>query len=238
MKCGDIKKFEYKFYGGTKVFIGVVCEVKEGELIVFTTDAARFTLYTKNILACTTTRSIPAETRSLLTEYYKLYAKMKAERERHQKVIKPLEDAMKKIDAKTLRNSMGLLSKEQFVNEFMKNLPSPLAKAIESFECEIYGEQLTISCWKNIEKYFRKGSFVYEEYDGTIQLCSNCEKDKNYQAYVKKYQVPLPVKQKPQVYLSIGDKDWLICHTQYDIMLKKKLTADYAKELAEKFAGR
>ena len=90
----------------------------------------------------------------------------------------------------------------------------------------------------DVEKYFRKASFVYEEYDGTIFLHDKADKDPEYQKYVQKYSSPLPVKQKPKEGLSVGnDKDYLRYHCVYEIEVNKPLTKEYAAELAKKFAG-
>ena len=189
------------------------------------------------VLSENTVRSISAETRMLLKEYAKLYQKLKAEERKYEKSKKPLQDAMKKNNAKTLRESRGLLTEEAFMNCLLNALPSSLQTEMEKFVLLMYEEQLDIEHTEYIEKYFRKGSFVYEEYDGTIQMCSDAKNDPNYRNYLKQYAKTLPVKQKPVSYLGIGDKDWLYCTTEYRIELKKPLTKEYAEEIAKKFSN-
>ena len=57
------------------------------------------------VLSENTVRSIPAETRSLLKDYAKLYQRLKAEEEKFERAKKPIQDAMVVIDTKTLRYS-------------------------------------------------------------------------------------------------------------------------------------
>lgn len=144
---------------------------------------------------------------------------------------------MSKINTKTLRESRGLLTREEFVSVFSKSLPAYLQREMEKFELLMYSEDhLSIEHTEDIEKYFRKGSFVYEEYDGTIQMCSDAKNDLNYKKYLKRYTKTLPVKQKSVSYLGIGDKDWLYCTTEYRVELKKPLTKKYAEEVAKLFS--
>lgn len=166
-----------------------------------------------------------------------MYQKLKVEEEKYERARKPLEDAMKKINTKALRESRGLLTTEEFMTAFAKSLPAYLQKEMGRFELRMYSEnRLDIEYTEYIEKYFRKGSFVYEEYDGTIQMCSDAKDDPNYKKYLKQYTKTLPVKQRPVSYLGIGDKDWLYCTSEYRLDIKKPLTKEYAEEVAKQFS--
>lgn len=237
MKTGDIRKLLINYYGGKKECIAVLLEETDTKYWFFSMDGTQFEVKKSLVLSEGTVRSIPTETRSLLKDYAKLYQKLRAEQEKYEKIRKPLVDAMSKINTKTLRESRGLLTREEFVSVFSKSLPAYLQREMEKFELLMYSEDhLSIEHTEDIEKYFRKGSFVYEEYDGTIQMCSDAKNDLNYKKYLKRYTKTLPVKQKSISYLGIGDKDWLYCTTEYRVELKKPLTKKYAEEVAKLFS--
>ncbi len=237
MKTGDIRKLLINYYGGKKECIAVLLEETDTKYWFFSMDGTQFEVKKSLVLSEGTVRSIPTETRSLLKDYAKLYQKLRAEQEKYEKIRKPLVDAMSKINTKTLRESRGLLTREEFVSVFSKSLPAYLQREMEKFELLMYSEDhLSIEHTEDIEKYFRKGSFVYEEYDGTIQMCSDAKNDLNYKKYLKRYTKTLPVKQKSVSYLGIGDKDWLYCTTEYRVELKKPLTKKYAEEVAKLFS--
>lgn len=237
MKTGDIRKILIDYYGGKEERIVVLLGETDTKYCFFSMDGVQFEIKKSLVLSENTVRSIPAETRNLLKDYAKLYMKLKMEEEKYEKARKPLADAMKKINTKTLRESRGLLTMEEFMSAFAKSLPAYLQREMEKFELCMYSEkQLDIEHTEYIKKYFRKGSFVYEEYDGTIMMCDDAEKDPDYKNYLKQYAKTLPVKQKPVSYLGIGDKDWLYCTTEYRLELKKPLTKEYAEEVARKFS--
>lgn len=238
MKTGDIRKILVDYYGGKEERIVVLLEETDTKYCFFSMDGVKFEIKKSLVLSENTVRSIPAETRSLLKDYAKLYMKLKMEEEKYEKARKPLVEAMSQINTKTLRESRGLLTMEEFMLAFTKSLPAYLQREMEKFELLMYSEkQLEIEHTEYIEKYFRKGSFVYEEYDGTIQMCSDAKNDPNYKKYLKQYAKTLPVKQKPVSYLGIGDKAWLYCTTVYRLELKKPLTKEYAEEIAKKFSN-
>lgn len=237
MKTGDIRKLKVDYYGGKEERIVVVLEETDTKYKLYSIDGIEFELRKSMILSENLVRNIPTETRSLLKDYAKLHQKLKLEEEKYEKTIRPLEDAMKKINTKTLRESRGLLTMEEFINTFINFLPDYLQREMEKFEIRMYAEDsLEIEHTEHIEKYFRKGSFVYEEYDGTIHMRSGAKDDPNYKKYLKRYTKALSVKQKPISYLEIGDKDWLICTIEYRLELKKPLTREYAKEIARRFS--
>lgn len=237
MKTGDIRKLLINYYGGKEERIAVLLEETDTKYYFFSMDGIEFKVKKSLVLSESTVRSISAETRCLLKDYAKLYQKLRAEQEKYEKIRKPLVDAMSKINTKTLRESRGLLTREEFVSVFSKSLPAYLQGEMEKFELLMYSEDhLSIEHTEDIEKYFRKGSFVYEEYDGTIQMCSDAKNDPNYKKYLKRYTKTLPVKQKSVSYLGIGDKDWLYSTTEYRVELKKPLTKKYAEEVAKLFS--
>lgn len=237
MKTGDIRKLLINYYGGKEERIAVLLKETDEKYCFFSMDGVQFEVKKSLVLSEGTVRNIPEETRRLLKDYAKLYQKLRAEQEKYEKIRKPIADAMSQINTKTLRESRGLLTMEEFMSVFVKSLPAYLQREMEKFELCMYSEkQLDIEHTEYIEKYFRKGSFVFKEYDGTIQMCSDAKNDPNYKKYMKQYAKTLPVKQNPVSYLGIGDKDWLYCTTEYRIELKKPLTKEYAKEVAKQFS--
>lgn len=216
--------------------VGVILEQEANYLIIFTMNGYESQVLHRYIKGITFTKSITLEARKLLKDYYQAYTKFQEEKERYQRAIEPLQKIIKGINKDTLTQAMGLLTEEDFIQEFMKNLPSVVEFGLQEFSFEIYNGILNIEKRVDIQKYFKPCSFVFEEYDRTLQFTTDCERDKNYQMYIKKYQCLVPgVKTKPHVYLSLGDKDWLSCTTSYDIPLTKPFTAAYAKELSKKF---
>lgn len=236
MKTGDIRKILINYYSGKWEQIAVLLEETDTSYCFFNVEGNQFEVRKSLLLSESTVRNLPAETRSLLKDYAKLYQKLKAEEQKYEKAKKPIQDEMKKINVKTLRESMGLLTEEAFMNCFLNELSASLQREMEDFELRMWDNRMNIEHMEYIQKYFRKGSFVYEEYDGTIMMCSDAEKDPNYKKYLKRYTKTLPVKQKPNVYLGIGDKDWLYCETAYSLELKKPLTKEYAEEVAREFS--
>lgn len=135
---------------------------------------------------------------------------------------------------------MGYLTEAEFINIVMKNLPPIVKSDLESsgYKTEIHKYNnpiLEFSYWKDLIKNFRRGSFVYEEYDGTIHMTEDCEKNKDYQRLIRLNRHPIRLKIKPEEYLSLGDKDWLSYHCSYSVKLTKPLTKEYALEIAKKF---
>lgn len=233
MKSGDIRKILVDYYGGKEERIVVLLEETDTKYCFFSMDGVQFEIKKSLVLTEGTVRGIPAETRSLLKDYAKLYQRLKIEEEKYEKARKPLAEAMSQINTKALRESRGLLTMEEFMSAFTKSLPAYLQREMEKFELRMYSEkQLDIEHTEYIKKYFRKG----EEYNSIIHMCDDAEKNPNYKKYLKQYAKTLPVKQKPVSYLGIGDKDWLYCTTEYSIELKKSLTKEYAEEVAGKFS--
>lgn len=148
------------------------------------------------------------------------------------------------------RQARGLLNEGQFAEAFYKALPGKIKNAMSSNKRDYWNNfkeyQVSYDSYRkgveicldiDIEKYFRKASFIEEEYDGTIFLANNADKDPNYKKILAKYSSKLPVSAKPEECLSVGgDKDYLVYHCSYFIPVKKPLTADYAAELAKSFS--
>lgn len=171
--------------------------------------------------------------------------------ERHGKGAAELAESVsrtgrKLIDdsAASIREASGLLSKTEFYDAFFDSLPGNLKDEMRAYGygsrmCSGIGyrnDELSISREVDIEKYFRHGSFVFEEYDGTVQFVDHPEKDPGYQRILKEQSRPLSVSWPLIETLWLGDKDWLGYSAAYQIPLKKPLTKAYAKELAKTFA--
>lgn len=149
-----------------------------------------------------------------------------------------------------IRASKGTLSKQEFIDCFTKNLSSKVKYAMENsvqrgysgedgnWEINIYSNNLTLRREVWIDKWATP-SFTYLEYDDTRQISSDAEKNPEYQSYMRKYSKHLPVKEKIEEYLSLGDKNSLEYYGEYTIKLNPKceLTKEYAAEIANKFCG-
>lgn len=132
MKTGDIRKLLIDYYGGKEERIVVVLEETDTKYKLYSIDGIEFELRKSMILSENLVRNIPTETRSLLKDYAKLHQKLKLEEEKYEKAIRPLEDAMKKINTKTLRKSRGLLTMEEFINTFINFPPDYLQREMEN----------------------------------------------------------------------------------------------------------
>lgn len=235
MKVGEIRKLVVEYYDETAAISGIIFKVSNSEIGIYSTNGLQHLIRTNQICKDTSTR-LPAETRSLLKKWYGLYKKLQKEKEKYEEVKRTLITEMEKINESKLAATLGTISREEFIHEFVECLSSDLRRDLEAFTISLYRGYIAIESKVDIEKYFRKGSFVFEEYDGTIQFADDYKNDPSYQAYINQYKKILPIKQKPEVWLSIGDHDWLSCITLYKVKVNKPFTKEYAKEIAAQFA--
>lgn len=145
---------------------------------------------------------------------------------------------------KQLRNAIGILSFNEFKTAFWEALPEAVKTEIvrKGYTVnEPYGicfnrnQYMYLSKYAMIQKYYRAGSFVYEEYDGTIQMYDNATEDATYQRYLKQYSSVINGINAPFVEtLYLGDKDSLNYSACYKLKLPEILTKDGAVELAKK----
>lgn len=193
-------------------------------------------------------RNVSPEARAGLAAMKKAYMKQLKLQTELQKVSselksKIIEAQKEQINlSKAVREKLGILTFEEFEYEFRRALPPKLAERMDNAEFYVkeplgigYDENsLYISKSKMLHKYFRNASFLYEEYDGTVFMTDNAEQDKNYKKILKENSCRLDLKKcKFFECLSMGDKDSLWYTACYEIPLKKELTKEYARELAQ-----
>lgn len=200
------------------------------------------------------TRNVPSEIRSILESAmtnYLTYTKYMSE-------IKELEKKAREflINKEILQEKIfaakGLLTSNQFLQEFRDSLSATVQYELDNGTSNqgYYQKEgswkLKINSLRNpmllierdvlIEKYFRKSTFTYEEYDGEIFLTENAEKTKAYQNYLRKFRKELSLTGcELKDNLSAGGSLWY--HGEYEIPLPKELTKESAKALAEKVCG-
>ena len=192
------------------------------------------------------TRNVPSEVRANMEHAYELIMKKKSLEKEKETISHEISEIAKQLEEipSLITTAKGFLPYQLFVEEFKKALPSYILSEIKeygyNFSSSYYGngqvKDIKILRDKDIQKYFRNGSFVYEEYDGTIHMISDCEKDPEYKKYIRRSRKPLSVNQKPDEWLGLGDKDWLTYHAVYSIPIKKPMTQSYACQLAELFS--
>lgn len=144
-----------------------------------------------------------------------------------------------------IQKAKGFLTDAEFNGAFFDALTLDMKKAMKQrgyFIGECCGIPYTanaihISREVLFQKYFRKASFLYEEYDGNIFLRDDAEKDPNYQSILKGVSALLPTCAKCEETLFIGDKSSLHYGCMYTIPLKQPKTKEYAKSLARQFCG-
>lgn len=201
------------------------------------------------------TRNVPENIRIALTSMGKEVVYLIQERKRYDAFM---EEHNKKYDEhktniqsslKTIRSERGILTKDEFIEEFIKQLSPAVQRALKDGECRAYNGwdgkwnvrlysniQIERSVW--IDKYIGNSyDFTYREYDGCLMID---KETKQYKQIMEKYHKELPVKDKPnEEYLTIGDKESLEYHENYIIPIDKSRphTKAYAKELADKFCG-
>ena len=194
------------------------------------------------VLQVSATRNVPSEIRAALEEALpKVIAMDKA-----QEQIKTLDKRLKELNQEIgvdlpakIRSARGLLSRTEFVSEFMNNLTPDIRVALGSVSTQFFSNDLIIERSVDVEKWYRtENEICYQEYDGEMFIRDGAEKTKTYQDIVKKYSHPLPVKEcAVNEGLCFGDKSTLMYFCSYTISVAKPLTKEYAKELADKFCG-
>ena len=159
----------------------------------------------------------------------------------NQKREKHFDDAFK-----ALREAQGVIIYKEFAEIFYNALPSGIKNEMARLKYNIgspyaYGyDDKHLYVVRNIEmyKYEKRVPYAYEEYDGTWMLCDDAEEMDAYKKDVEKYEKPLPVKMPVHSYLWTGDKFTTWYSGVYALEIKERMTEEYAKELAKKFAKR
>jgi hypothetical protein len=212
-----------------------------------------------NDVSVTATRNVPQEVRDAMENAYVSARKMDqmAEkffetRDAFNKLMKEEEAAINAMPA-AVRQVRGTLSKDEFVDAFISALPPYVKAAMDNSRQKgydgNYSRPYEVSFGSNIEIYrsvwiekWARPSFTYVEYDDTRCMCSDAEKNPEYQGYMRKYSKPLPVSKKAdfEEYLTLGDKNSLEYHGSYTVHVddRKPLTRAYAKKLADEFVGK
>lgn len=199
------------------------------------------------------TRNVPDAVRSCLQKAADAYAKKKQMQKKQEEIVQKLAKECNELQMQIssclddARKKMGILSDEEFGKEFEKNLPDWLKEEMKHRKFSVEeptgiayaNDCIYVSRMHVIQKYCRNRSFIYEEYDGCCFIIDNPEKDKEYMRILRENSRKLNVspKYKLQECLNLGDKDTLYYTACYEIQLKQERTKEYAKELAESFAG-
>lgn len=207
--------------------------------------------------AASATRNVPADIREYMEGAYTAYTNALMATKKFLKLKEMYDNEMAGYE-KTLsalpteiKHCRGILDQNEFLEAFLAALPDNVKAAMEDkpktnywgnksgdYSVSIYGRQITFATDVAIQKYFTESSFTYEEYDRTIHLTSDAERQPEYQKYLSRYSHPLPVKAPITEYLTVGgDKDFLNYCAEYRIEIKKAMTKEYAKELADEFCG-
>lgn len=242
LKPGSFKKFTCRFYNQREdryincIVLGLNKEKSKVE--VYTDTGTIVALYHQVIKKVSITKSITPEARKIMKDFYAEYRKFQkdaADFDARRNAYNELYHHNERI----LPEAMGYLTDEEFVRTVLQNLPLTTKTSLEPYQVSIdhYGDTtLEFSYSKNLIKHFRRGSFVYEEYDGTIQLTDDCEKNKDYQRLIRLNRHPARLKIKPNEGLSVGDKEWLSYYCDYSFKLTEALTEKYAIAVAKKIS--
>lgn len=192
-------------------------------------------------------RKIPDNVKVAFTNLAKshvAYIEATEQLKKQQQTIRQIEEEKRKRIS-DIRRAQGILNKIEFCKAFFDAIPEPLASFMDA-----YGYRVTFDpdgTYRNnslyvarsvlIAKYMRNLSFTYTEYDGNIFIVDDPEKYPEYQKYIRENRKPLSVKSKLNEELCTGDKASLWYYGKYEIPIgmSRTLTAEYAKELAQKF---
>lgn len=246
MKLGNIYKVSYNNYGYEGEFVGILADIRE-DVLTFITEKGRMQkLIESKILKKGYIRNYLTEARDLFKKRYTAYKEEMKIKEKINNLNKELQSISKDFNSfeEDMQHAKGLMTYAEFSKTVFENITKNVKDELERYDYEFetpygipYNEEKNLYISRNvdIEKWFRSASFLYEEYDGTIHFTSDYEKDKNYQSILRRYSRPLSVKMKFIETLALGDKDWLSYHATYEIPLKKPLTKEYAKEIANKY---
>lgn len=132
----------------------------------------------------------------------------------------------------------GLLSLEEFANEFEANLSDEIYAETKKIACEkkdFYGNCVpfeTIAYKDRIE--IRRTVCACKTSDEIFDL----ERSETGRNYLSEYGVELAVKHDCDKRLFIGQGNAVFCSVTYTIPIEKALTKQYAKELADSFCER
>ena len=227
-------------------FIAIVCSLKEDlttgntYVVVVTENGKVDNFYLKSVKSATSIKGYPKEARDLLKRGYinwERSIKLEEQMDLLRREMEDIQDTYTHI-RKEIRHAKGILTREEFLNEINKNLANtPLMDEmikkgfkLEKMYCDT---DFHISLEKDIQKWFGESAFTYREYDGTLHFS---HQSKEYEKTLRKYSVKLSHIKCNQFdeCLTLGDKDWLGYACHYIISLKKPLTKEYAKEVANK----
>lgn len=241
-------------------FISVLNDVLRNEPNSYKRLSYSFGIRNIDVLDLAATRNVPVpirenmlqmekETSNLLTKALKFVQIYDSFNKEYKQSINSMNTSIENI-----RENMGLLTEEEFVEEFKNNLSSKMKRAIEltssvrdmwgnkagEWEFEAAGDfaiQIRRDIW--LDKYInpKEYDFVYREYDDTLFIDN--ENTKQYKDIISKYHKELPTSCKLNEHLFLGDKNSLNYEAYYSIEYDKSKpkTKEYAKKLADSFCG-
>lgn len=215
-----------------------ICTKKDREIQILTTEGSwiRTGYDVLNIEFVSATKMSP-ETRQFLNEEMKIIK----EKEKLNDLITETNKKIQQLNAEEIRTivnvvkSAGFMSNVEFENAIYENLKNKCGDwKVSANLYDPNKKYLQIYRDVYIEKYCRDKSFLYEEYDGTMQFYDECEKDENYKKILDKYRVTVPIKGYEKdftEYLSLGDKDWLVYYQSVRIPVNEFTKEELAKIL-------
>lgn len=195
-------------------------------------------------------RNIPEPVKSAFHDIALNYSAKERATKRFKEEEKKYHDVVSEINAKQnrllkeLQYCQGKISMDEFIEVFYASLSDSMKQEMHTKGYEVdppFGQSfnddnnLYVSRHKSIQKYFRRASFLEEEYDGCVFILPDAEKYPEYKRFLKAHSAPLATKTRIKECLYMGDKDTLSYSACYEIPIKKTLTKEYAKELAAEF---
>lgn len=202
---------------------------------------------------CSRTRNVPPEVRQAMDNIASICLKRIKLEEKQKKVLEQLKNDKNALDNevndafKALREAQGVISYKEFAEIFYNALPSDIKNKMGRLKYKIGGfpdaygyddNHLYIDRTVMMYKQEKRIPYAYIEYDGTWMLYDDAEDMEAYKKDIERYEKPLPVKMPIHSHIWTGDKFSTWYSGIYAIEIKERMTEEYAKELAKKFAKR
>lgn len=247
MKNGSIVRVTINYSNCQDTFLAIIAD-QEADFTTFILETNQEQRVKNSMIAkMNSVRGLSEQTRNICKFRYEMYQNCK-------KYLQKIADLQKEVSLfrtmssnfpQQLAKSMGCLTLQEFVEELRNHFSKEILDALEAYEYNIeysaYGARYSIDFIRTvyIQKHFREASFLYREYDGTMQFTDDCEQDRTYQKYIKMYERKIPFKHMDfSSSLGIGDKDWLSYCGRYRLDIPKEpLTKELAAKLAKKICA-
>ena len=200
---------------------------------------------------CKNTRNVPPALRTALEHLAKNHTARKKVEVKRAKFLKEISQQLNELEKdecaimKELRDTKGVISRDEFVDAFYEALPDRVKDAMKRYTYSAGSTPYALGYDDNhiyiirnviVYEYNKSIPYAYEEYDGNWMMCDEAEEMEAYKKDIKKNEKLLPVSMPINSYMWTGDKFSTWYSGVYEIAIEGDMTKEYAEELAKKFA--